>query len=185
MCGCCDGAALNWPSLPQLWFCFLFFCFLKKYDFQTVCWKLNYMHSRSSCLSLWFTHSTYFSDYLLSNYHPPGTLLLFSCPVVSDSSRPHGPHHLPEFAQVHVHCIVDAFQPSHPPLPTSPSAFNLSQHQGLFQWVSCSHQVARVLEFSFSISPSNEYSGLISFKIDFKILISNPEIRFYLIQVGC
>ena len=67
----------------------------------------------------------------------------------------------------------------------SPSAFNLSQHQGLFQWVSCSHQVARVLEFSFSISPSNEYSGLISFKIDFKILISNPEIRFYLIQVGC
>ena len=63
-----------------------------------------YAH-RSSCLSLWFIHSTYFSDYLLSNYHPPGTLLLFSCPVVSDSSRPHGPHHLPEFAQVHV-CFV-------------------------------------------------------------------------------
>ena len=39
--------------------------------------------------------------------------------------------------------------------------------------------------FSFSISPSNEYSGLISFKIDFKILISNPEIRFYLIQFRC
>ena len=104
MCGCCDGAALNWPSLPQLWFCFLFFCFLKKYDFQTVCWKLNYMHSRSSCLSLWFTHSTYFSDYLLSNYYPPG-ILLFSCPVVSDSSRPHGPHHLPEFARVHVRFV--------------------------------------------------------------------------------
>ena len=105
MCGCCDGAALNWPYPPQLWFCFLFFCFFRKYDFQKVCWKLNYMHSRSSCLSLWFIHSTYFSDYLLSNYHPPGTLLLFSCPVVSDSSRPHGPHHLPEFAQVHVRFI--------------------------------------------------------------------------------
>ena len=88
MCGCCDGAALNWPSLPQLWFCFLFFCFLKKYDFQKVCWKLNYMHSRSSCLSLWFIHSTYFSDYLLSNYYPPGILLLFSCPVVSDFVTP-------------------------------------------------------------------------------------------------
>ena len=44
--------------------------------------------------------------------------------------------------------------------------FNLSQHQGLFQWVSSSHQVAKLLCFSFSISPSNEYSGLISFRID-------------------
>ena len=48
----------------------------------------------------------------------------------------------------------------------SPPAFNLSQHQGLFKWVSSSHQVAKVLEFSFSISPSNEYSGLISFRMD-------------------
>ena len=51
-------------------------------------------------------------------------------------------------------------------LSPSPSAFNLSQHQGLFQWVSSSHQVAIVLDFSFSISPSNEYSGLISFRMD-------------------
>ena len=43
------------------------------------------------------------------------------------------PHHLPEFAQVHVHCINDAIQPSHPLMPSSPSALNLSQHQGLFQ----------------------------------------------------
>ena len=43
VCGCCDGGALNWPSLPQLWFCFPFFCFLKKYAFQRVYWKLNYM----------------------------------------------------------------------------------------------------------------------------------------------
>ena len=54
--------------------------------------------------------------------------------------------HLLEFAQVYVHWIGDTIQPSHPPLPSSPSAFNLSQHQGLFQWVSCSHQVAKVLE---------------------------------------
>ena len=57
------------------------------------------------------------------------------------------PRHLPEFAQVHVHCISDAFQPSYPLTPFPPSAFNLSQHQGLFQWVSSSHQVAKVLEF--------------------------------------
>ena len=55
------------------------------------------------------------------------------------------PHHLPEFAQVHVHWISDAIQPSHPLPPSSPFAFNLSQHQGLFQWVCCSNQVAKVL----------------------------------------
>ena len=56
------------------------------------------------------------------------------------------PHHLPEFAQVHVHWISDAIQSSHLLSPSSPPAFNLSLHQGLFQWVSCSHKVARVLE---------------------------------------
>ena len=45
----------------------------------------------------------------------------------------HVPHHLPEFAQVRVYCISDAIQPSHPPMPSSPSALSLSQHQGLFQ----------------------------------------------------
>ena len=43
------------------------------------------------------------------------------------------PHHLLGFAQVHVHCISDAIQPSHPLMPSSPSALSLSQHQGLFQ----------------------------------------------------
>ena len=76
--------------------------------------------------------------------------------VVSDSLRPHGlqlslpglsvPHHLPKFAQVHVRCISDAIQPFHPLSPSSPPAFNISQHQGLLQWVSSSHQVAKVLE---------------------------------------
>ena len=58
-----------------------------------------------------------------------------------------GPHHLLKFAQVNVHCIGDAIQPSHPLMPSSPSALNLSQHQGLFQWVSCSHQMTKMLEF--------------------------------------
>ena len=52
------------------------------------------------------------------------------------------PHHLPEFAQVLVHCIRDAIQPSHPLMPSS--AFSLSQHQGLFKRVSCLHQVTKI-----------------------------------------
>ena len=60
------------------------------------------------------------------------------CPplcIPMDCSRPGLPVslHLPKFAQVHVHCISDAIQPSHPLTPSSPSALNLSQHQGLFQ----------------------------------------------------
>ena len=56
-------------------------------------------------------------------------------------------HHLPKFAQVHVYCIGNAIHPSHPlMLPSSPSALSLSQHQGLFQWVGCSHQMTKILE---------------------------------------
>ena len=66
-----------------------------------------------------------------------------------DCSTPSFPvlHHLPEFAKIHVHRVGDAIQPSHPLSSPSPPAFNLSQHQGLFKWVSSSHQVAKVLEF--------------------------------------
>ena len=56
-------------------------------------------------------------------------------------------HQLPEFTHTHVHWASDAIQLSHPLLSPSPPAFNLSQHQGLFKWVSSSHQVAKVLEF--------------------------------------
>ena len=60
----------------------------------------------------------------------------------------------------------DAIQPSQPLSPSSPPALNPSQHQGLLQWVGSSHQVPNYWSFSFSISPSNEYSGLISFRMD-------------------
>ena len=75
-------------------------------------------------------------------------------------------HQLSELAQTHVHWIGDAIQSPHPLPCPSPPAFNLSQHQGLLKWVSSSHQMAKYWSFSFSISPSNEYSGLISFRID-------------------
>ena len=54
--------------------------------------------------------------------------------------------HLPELAQTHVHSVSDAIQPSRPLSSTSPPAFNVSQHQGLFQGVDSLHQVAKVLE---------------------------------------
>ena len=62
--------------------------------------------------------------------------------------------------------------PSHPLLSRSPPAFNLSQHQSLFKGVSSSHQVAKYWSFSFSISHSNEYSGLISFRMDWLDLLA-------------
>jgi len=99
---------------------------------------------------------------------------LVHCWVMSDSLKLHGlcmpgfpvHHQLQKLAQTHIHQISDPFQISHPLLSSSLPAFNLYQHQGLFQWVSSSHQVAKVLEFRFSISTSNEYSELISFWMD-------------------
>ena len=66
-----------------------------------------------------------------------------------DCSMPGFPvhHQLLEFTQTHVYQVSDAIQPSHPLSSPSPPALNLSQHQGLFKWVSSSHQVSKVLEF--------------------------------------
>ena len=85
-----------------------------------------------------------------------------------DCSTPGFPiqHQHSELAQTHAHRVSDAIQPSHPLLSPSPPAFNLSQHQGLFKWVSSLHQVAKVLEFQLQHRPHNEHSGLISFRMD-------------------
>ena len=93
-----------------------------------------------------------------------------SCPTLCDPmdfSKPGLPvhHQLPAFTQTHVHWVSDAIQPSHP-LSPSPSVFSLSQDQGLFKWVSSLCQVA------ISISPSNEYWGLISFRMDWLDLLT-------------
>ena len=70
----------------------------------------------------------------------------FCNPTVCSTSGFPVIHYLPEIAQVHVHWVGDGIQPSHPLLPPLPFAFHLSQHQSLFEWVSSSHQVAKVLE---------------------------------------
>ena len=74
--------------------------------------------------------------------------------------------------KLHIHWVNDAIQPPHLLSSPSPPAFNLSQHEGLFQWVVSSYHVAKYWNFSFSISPSNEYSVLISFRIDWFDLLA-------------
>ena len=80
-------------------------------------------------------------------------------------------HQLPEFTQTHVRWVGDAIQPSHPLPPPSP-AFPLSQHQGLYQWVALHIRWPKYWSFSFSISPSKEYSALISFRMDWFDLLA-------------
>ena len=94
------------------------------------------------------------------------------CPALwdpMDCSTPglHSHHQLSELAQTHVHRVGIIIQLSHPLSYPSPPAFSLSQHQGLFYWVSSAHQVV-----SFSISPCNEYSGLISLRMDWLELLT-------------
>ena len=80
-------------------------------------------------------------------------------------------HHLPEFAQVHSHRIGDSIQPSHPLPPSSPLALNLSWVR-VFPSKSVHIRWPKYWNFSISISPSNEYSGLISFRIDWFDLLA-------------
>ena len=90
-----------------------------------------------------------------------------ACPTLCDPvdcSTPGSPvlHYFPEFAQTHVHWVGNAIQTSHSLLSTSPPALNLSQHQGLFQWVGFLHQVAKVLELQLQ-----HQSFLWIFRVDF------------------
>ena len=146
--------------------------------------------SSMKCLFNWYRHTFYWTSlyYTLQILHffPPTNwrfvTTLFKqvccCSVAKlcltlcdprDFSMPGFPvpHHLLEFAQVHVQWISDAIQPSYPLLPTSPSTFNLSQHQGLFQWVSCSHQVAEVLELQLQ-----HQSFQRGFRVDFLLRLT-------------
>ena len=91
-----------------------------------------------------------------------------------DCSTPDFPvhHQHPEHALTHVHWVGYAIQPSHLLSSPSPPALNLSQHQGLFKWVSSSHQVDKVLEYHFQHQSFHEYSGLISFRMDWLDLLA-------------
>ena len=103
-------------------------------------------------------------------------LLLFNCSVISDSLWLHGLWHArlpcPSPSPRAWLNSSPLSQWCHPTISSSVIPFNLSQHQSLFWWVSSLYQVAKYWSFSFSISPSNEYSRLISFRIDwFDLLV--------------
>ena len=94
-----------------------------------------------------------------------------SCPTLCDPmncSTPGLPvhHQLPEFIQTHVHRVGDAIQPSYPLSSTSPPTLNPSQHQRFSNESTLCMRWPKFWSFSFSISPSSEYPGLISFRMD-------------------
>ena len=113
--------------------------------------------------------------------------LLLLCPTLRDPTDYRTPgfpvlHNLPELVQTHVHRVSEAIQPSHPLSSPSPPAFSLSQHQGFSNESALRIRWPKYWSFSFSISPSNEYSGLISFRIDWFDLLDVPETLKSLLQ---
>ena len=125
-----------------------------------------------------FTVKLYFSLSLsLRSVSAKFSSVAQSCPTLCspmDCSMPGLPvhHQLQELTQTHVHWVSDATQPSYPLSSPSPPAVNLSQHRGLLRWASSSIRWPKYWSFSFNISPSNEYSGLISFRTDWLDLLA-------------
>ena len=121
----------------------------------------SYVKYLFMCSVQYLTHLKHWAVFLLLNFKTSEyifwmccCLVAKSCPTLLDPMDcsmpgPPVPHHLPEFAQVYVHWIGDAIQPSHPLSPSS--AFSLSLHQGLFQWVGSLYQLAKVLELQHQI----------------------------------
>ena len=108
-----------------------------------------------------------------------------SLPPIDCSTQGFPVHHqLQELAQTHVHQVNDSNQPSHPLLSSpSPPAFNLSQHQSFFSNESVLFiRWPKYWNFSFSISPSKEYSGLVSFRIDWFDLLAVQDTLNSLLQ---
>ena len=115
----------------------------------------------------------------VNGYRPYTLLLLFRHSVVSncnpmDCSMPGFPvlHHFLELAQTHIDQVGDTIQPSCLLSSPSPPAFNLSQHQGLFNEPALCIRWPKYWSFGFSISPSNEYSRFISFRSDWFDLLA-------------
>ena len=106
---------------------------------------------------------------------------LMDCSMHVDCSTPGFPvlHYLPEFAQMHVHWFSDAIQHVILLSPPSPPAINLTQHQGLFQWVSSSHQLAKVLELQFQ-HQSFQWIFRVDFLQDWDLLAVQGTLKSFL-----
>ena len=118
-------------------------------------------------LSLWSNSHPYTTTGKTVQFSSVAQSCLTLCDPV-DCSTPGVPvhHQLPELAQTHVHQLSDAIQPSHPLLSPSRPAFNLSQHQVFSNELILLISWPKYWSFRSSISPSNEYSGLISIRVD-------------------
>ena len=127
---------------------------------NTLAWKIPWTEKPGRLQSMWSQRvgHNWATSLHFTSEGPYPTLVTVHCSVTQscwlcnsmDCSMPGFPvlHYLPEFAQTHVHWVSDAIQPSHPLLSPSSSALNLSQHQGLFQWVGSFYQVVKVLHGS-------------------------------------
>ena len=130
----------NFSSSESLWLNYTFFPF-HSISFLSF---LSPAFLSSLCFSSPFFLRTFIFPFLLTSYISCISTLFdpMDCSMPGLSV----PHYLSEFTQVHIYCISDAIQPSHALTPSSPSAFHLSQHQGLFQCAVCLHQMTKILE---------------------------------------
>ena len=104
---------------------------------------LPFLHPTCTSGSSWFTNCWNLSQFSSVAQSYPTLCNPMGCSMSGFPVH----HQLPELTQTHVHRVGDAIQPPHPLLSPFPPAFNLSQHQGLFQWVRSSHHVTKVLDF--------------------------------------
>ena len=147
---------------------------------MTVCETLDLSTFSLTLLTpqLWIAlpMKTFFEIYLVKSYGCSCCSVAILCPTLCDPmdfSTPSFPvlHHLPEFAQTHVHWVSDAIQPSRPLSPSSPFALSVLPSIRVFP-NELALQIRWPTYWSFSFSPSNEYSGLISFRIDWFDLLA-------------
>ena len=127
------------------------------------------------CVQKW-SHRVFSSVKSLSHVWPFATSMDCSMPVFPVH------HQLPELALTHVHQVCDAIQSSHSLLSPSPPAFNLPQHQGLFQWISSLHQVAKILELQLQHQSFPWIFRIVSFRIDWFDLLAVQETLKSLLQ---
>ena len=157
--GCLEEKAVIYLSLLLEFSSFLQYIYIKTVVMQGSIWKeLHPSH--------WDTvHYTEVGVQFACCYSVIKSCLTLCDPMDCSTPGFSVHHQLLELAQTHVHPVGDAIQPPHSLLPTSPLALSFSQHQGLSQWVSSSLRWPEYWSFNFSIRPSKEYSGLISFRI--------------------
>ena len=150
--------------------CCLDKCYIKEKEKNLPCWEeLKEWAGPCSCEGSWWGRMAqgWTPRWEYNEFSVQFSSVAQSCPALCDPmdcSTPGLPvyHQLPELAQTYLHWVSNAIQPAHPLSSPSPPAFNLSQNQGLFQWVSSSYQVAKALEFqlqhqSFQWTPRTDF----------------------------